>query len=42
MTVSQWLIKIDQLKVLNGWDEITNIYRIQPRLVGMAKSWYIV
>ncbi|KAJ8939880.1 hypothetical protein NQ318_023220 [Aromia moschata] len=40
LNVHQWLMKIDQLKSLNQWDEITTIYHMQSRLVGMAKSWY--
>ncbi|KAJ8919081.1 hypothetical protein NQ315_012066 [Exocentrus adspersus] len=40
LTAQQWLVKIDQLKAINHWDEIATIYHMQSRLVGVAKTWY--
>lgn len=40
LTAIKWLEKIDQLREVNGWDDISTIYHMQSRLSGMAKSWY--
>ncbi|KAJ8982440.1 hypothetical protein NQ317_010180 [Molorchus minor] len=40
LTAVKWLEKVDQLKGINGWDDITTIYHMQSRLTGMAKTWY--
>ncbi|KAJ8980491.1 hypothetical protein NQ317_000606 [Molorchus minor] len=40
LTAVKWLEKVDQLKGINGWDDITTIYHMQSRLTVMAKTWY--
>lgn len=40
LPAEKWLDKIEQLKVINDWDDVTTIYHMQSRLSGMAKSWY--
>lgn len=40
LTASKWLEKVDQLKEINGWDDVATIYHMQSRLVGNAKTWY--
>lgn len=37
---SRWLDKIDQLAIINKWDNKTTIYHMQSRLTGFAKIWY--
>lgn len=40
LTATKWLAKIDQLREVYGWNDISTIYHMQSRLTGMAKSWY--
>lgn len=40
LSAIKWLDKIEQLKVINDWDETTTIYNMQSRLSGMARTWY--
>ena len=40
LSALQWLAKIEQLKSINNWDDITTIYHMQGRLSGMARNWY--
>ncbi|KAJ8974452.1 hypothetical protein NQ317_014768 [Molorchus minor] len=40
MAASKWIEKIEQLKVLNNWDEPAVIFHMQNRLTGLAKKWY--
>uniref|UniRef100_A0A6P7H105 Uncharacterized protein LOC114344771 n=1 Tax=Diabrotica virgifera virgifera TaxID=50390 RepID=A0A6P7H105_DIAVI len=40
LSASKWLDKVDQLREINGWDDVSTIFHMQSRLVGMAKSWY--
>ncbi|XP_064211658.1 uncharacterized protein LOC103313554 isoform X2 [Tribolium castaneum] len=39
-STTKWLHKIDQLALVNGWDERTTIYGMISRLKGLAKEWY--
>lgn len=40
LSANQWLQKIEQIKQINNWNDITTVYHMQQRLTGMAKSWY--
>lgn len=40
LSAEKWLQKIDQVKSINGWDDVTTIYQVQSRFTGMARSWY--
>ncbi|XP_074026188.1 uncharacterized protein [Leptinotarsa decemlineata] len=40
LSAGKWLDKIEQLKEVNIWDDVTTIYHMQSRLWGMARSWY--
>nr|CAH7716048.1 unnamed protein product [Callosobruchus chinensis] len=36
----KWLDKIEQLDLINGWDDAIKIYVMQLRIGGLAKNWY--
>ncbi|VEN44035.1 unnamed protein product [Callosobruchus maculatus] len=40
LSAAKWLEKVDQIKQINNWDDITTIYQVQTRLTGMARNWY--
>ncbi|CAH2016886.1 unnamed protein product, partial [Acanthoscelides obtectus] len=40
LSAAKWLEKIDQLKNINRWDDVTTIYHMQSRLGGMGRTWY--
>lgn len=40
LSSSQWIEKIEQIRQVNNWNDVTTIYHMQSRLTGMAKSWY--
>ena len=40
LSASQWVSKIDQIKCVNNWDDVTTVYHMQSRLAGMARNWY--
>lgn len=40
LSAAKWLEKINQLKAINNWDDITTIYYMQTRFAGMAQNWY--
>uniref|UniRef100_A0A1Y1KXS1 Uncharacterized protein n=1 Tax=Photinus pyralis TaxID=7054 RepID=A0A1Y1KXS1_PHOPY len=38
-SVAKWVNKIDQLSLVNRWDENTTIQLMQNRLSGLARKW---
>lgn len=40
LSAVKWIEKIDLIKNINNWDDMTTIYHVQSHLAGMARNWY--
>ncbi|XP_018319869.1 uncharacterized protein LOC108733273 isoform X1 [Agrilus planipennis] len=40
LTSTKWVDKIEQLALINKWDENMIVYHMQSRLTGLARTWY--